>query len=69
MIFFQKEKIHTHTHTHTHILSDRSDFHMIDSLSIAVHVFVSNVSMSFLVDQTPVSCTIPNEFPFTPSHT
>ena len=31
------------------ILSVRSDFHMIDSLSIAVHAFVSRVSMSFLL--------------------
>ena len=29
------------------ILSVRSDFHMIESLSIAVHAFVSRVSMSF----------------------
>ena len=29
------------------ILSVRSDFHMIDSLSIVVHAFVSHVSMSF----------------------
>ena len=34
------------------ILSVRSDFHMIDSLSIAVHAFVSRVSMSFSVDET-----------------
>ena len=34
------------------ILSVRSDFHMIDSLSIAVRVFVSRVSMSFSVDET-----------------
>ena len=34
------------------ILSFWFDFHMIDSLSIAVHVFVSRVSMSFLVDET-----------------
>ena len=34
------------------ILSVRSDFHMIDSLSIAVHAFVSRVSMYFLVDET-----------------
>ena len=34
------------------ILSVRSDFHMIDSLSIAVHAFVSHVSMSFSVDDT-----------------
>ena len=34
------------------ILSVRSDFHMIESLSIAVHAFVSRVSMSFLVDET-----------------
>ncbi len=34
------------------ILSVMSDFHMIDSLSIAVHAFVSRVSMSFSVDET-----------------
>ena len=34
------------------ILSDRSDFHMIESLSIAVYAFVSCVSMSFSVDET-----------------
>ena len=34
------------------ILSVRSDFHMIDSLSIAIHAFVSRVSMSFSVDET-----------------
>ena len=34
------------------ILSIRSDFHMIDSLSIAVHAFVSRESMSFSVDET-----------------
>ena len=34
------------------ILSVRSDFHMIESLSIAVHAFVSHVSMSFSVDET-----------------
>ena len=34
------------------ILSVRCDFHMIDSLSIAVHAFVSRVSMSFSVDET-----------------
>ena len=34
------------------ILSVRSDFHMIDSSSIAVHAFVSRVSMSFSVDET-----------------
>ena len=34
------------------ILSVRSDFHMIKSLSIAVHAFVSRVSMSFSVDET-----------------
>ena len=37
------------------ILSVTSDFHMIDRLSIAVHAFVSRVSMSFSVDETP--CT------------
>ena len=34
------------------ILSVRSDFHIIDNLSIAVHTFVSRVSMSFSVDET-----------------
>ena len=34
------------------ILSVRSDFHMIDSLSIAVHAFLSRVLMSFSVDET-----------------
>ena len=34
------------------ILSVRSDFHIIDSLLIAVHAFVSLVSMSFSVDST-----------------
>ena len=34
------------------ILSVRSDFHMFESLSIAVHAFVSCVSMSFSVDET-----------------
>ena len=32
------------------ILSDRSDFHMIDNLSIAVHDFTSHILMSFSVD-------------------
>ena len=34
------------------ILSVRFDFHMIDSLSIAVHAFVSRESMSFSVNET-----------------
>ena len=34
------------------ILSVRSDFHIIDSLLIAIHAFVNLVSMSFLVDST-----------------
>ena len=34
------------------ILSVRSDFHMIDSLSIFVHAFASRVLMSFSVDET-----------------
>ena len=34
------------------ILSVRSDFHMTDSLSIAVHAFVSRVLMSVPVDET-----------------
>ena len=33
------------------ILSDRSDFHMTDSLSIADHAFVSRVLMSFSIDK------------------
>ena len=40
------------------ILSVRSDIHRIDSLSIAVHAFVSRVSMSFSVDET----LLPGEF-------
>ena len=34
------------------ILSVRSDFHMIESLSIAVHAFVNRVLMSFSFDET-----------------
>ena len=34
------------------ILSDRSVFHMTDSLSITVHAFASRVLMSFSVDET-----------------
>ena len=34
------------------ILSVRSDFHMTASLSIAVHAFISRVSMSFSIDET-----------------
>ena len=34
------------------ILSVGSDFHMIDSLSIAIHAFVSCMSMSFSIDET-----------------
>ena len=34
------------------ILSDRSDFHMINNLSIVVHAFASRVYMSFSVDET-----------------
>ena len=34
------------------ILSVRSDFHIIDSLLIAVHAFVNLASMSFSVDAT-----------------
>ena len=37
------------------ILSVRSDFHMIDSLSIAVHAFIGHVSVSFSVDETLAS--------------
>ena len=34
------------------ILSDRSDFYMIDKLSIAVHAFVRCILMAFSVDET-----------------
>ena len=34
------------------LLSVRSDFHIIDSVLIAVHAFVNLVSMSFSVDET-----------------
>ena len=34
------------------ILSVTSDFHMTDSLSIAVHAFASRMLMSFSVDET-----------------
>ena len=34
------------------ILSVKSDFHMIDRLSLAVHAFASHVSMSVSVDET-----------------
>ena len=34
------------------IFSVRSDFHIVDSLLIAVHAFVNLVSMSFSVDET-----------------
>ena len=34
------------------ILSIKSDFQMTESLSIALHTFVSHVSMSFSVDET-----------------
>ena len=33
-------------------ISDRSDFHMIDNLSIAVHAFARRILMSFSVDET-----------------
>ena len=33
------------------ILSDRSDFNMIDNLFIAVYVFISRILMSFSVDE------------------
>ena len=45
-------------------LSDRSDFHMTDSLSIAVHAFASHVLKSFSVDETllPRSVNLSNSF-------
>ena len=33
-------------------LSDRSDFHMTDNLSIAIHAFATSVLVSFLVHKT-----------------
>ena len=36
------------------VLSHRSDFHMIDILSIAVYVFARRILMSFSVDETPI---------------
>ena len=42
------------------ILSVRSDFHIIDSLLIAVHAFVNLVSMSFSVDSTLSSNILSN---------
>ena len=32
--------------------ADKSDFHMIDNLSIADHILASHILMSFLVDDT-----------------
>ena len=51
------------------ILSVWSDFHMIHSLSIAVHAFVSRVSMSFSVDETllPRSVNLSTSFREVPS--
>ena len=40
------------------ILSVRSDFHIVDSLLIAVHAFVNLVSMSFSVDITNITTGI-----------
>ena len=34
------------------ILLDKSDFCMIDNISIAVHMFASRILLSFLVDKT-----------------
>ena len=46
------------------ILSVRSDFHITDSRSIAVHAFVNRVSMSFSVDDTllPTSVNLSTSF-------
>ena len=46
-----------------------SDFHMIDSLSIAVHSFVSRVSMSFSVGETllPRKVNLSSSFKEVPS--
>ena len=37
-------------------LSDRSNFHMIDGASIAVHVFTRHILLSLLVDETMCPC-------------
>ena len=39
------------------ILSVRSDFHIIDSLLVAVHAFVNLVSLSFSVDTKQFNVT------------
>ena len=46
------------------ILSDRSDFHMTDSLSLAVHAFASHVMTSYLIDEMllPRSLNLPTSF-------
>ena len=44
------------------ILSVRSDFHIIDSLLIAVHAFVNLVSMSFSVDTDDILIIYPNMY-------
>ena len=51
------------------ILSVRSDFHVIDSLLIAVDAFVSHESMSFSVDETllPRSVNLSTSFREVPS--
>ena len=46
------------------LLSVRSDFHMTDSLSLAVHAFASLLSMSVSVDETVNSSTNFRELPF-----
>ena len=48
------------------ILSVRSDFHMFNSLSIAVHAFVSRMLMSFLVDETLLASNIEQVLAATP---
>ena len=40
------------THRVVFIFSNRSDFHMIDSLSIAVHAFTRRILISLSVDET-----------------
>ena len=59
-VFFSVQVVHPYSSIDTtaawkklrFLLSVRFDFHMIDSSSIAVHAFVSRVSMSFSVDKT-----------------
>ena len=60
MLFVWIHVVHAYSSTDTtaalkkshSILSDRSDFHMIESLSIAVHVFAWQILISVSIDET-----------------